>query len=532
VHVLGSQGTVERPAFFSSRELASDRDACFHVMCLSGGTVSHRLQGSRELVALGTENGLVVVWDIARGSIACELGQKGTGHSSRVRAVAFASQTRLFSVGDDRQCMAWDCNPASASSLARFECQSAGPALAVLPGVEGSVVTGGAQLGEWDGSGKPMRTLVGGHSAPVSLLAHVGEGSSLASSAGDRFVCVWRTGGTKDILAATQPVARLCGSANGVAAVSEDGSKVFFWRDEAESAASADQASGKGSKKSKTAASSPLPANKAREPFATLEAGNHPVLDVLWDREAALVARLVGGRPQFVRVAPSDKMPAVELQSGASGGAASRVVPGAVDGLGARLGASANSLPVPSGAGVAAGGAGTVVGILRQALLTQDEVLLGEALNAPVRPEDSCRALDSRLATPLLAALASRLERGAGDARTLEWVKALLKEHRTTIGASNEGEGTIDVLRSICDRATHSLKRLVRLRGKLDLLETAGPVRSAETRLVTWDEREASGPMDIDEEEERNEAMEDNDGNDDDDDDDEGEDESSSDASD
>jgi hypothetical protein len=70
------------------------------------------------------------------------------------------------------------------------------------------------------------------------------------------------------------------------------------------------------------------------------------------------------------------------------------------------------------------------------------------------------------------------------------------------------------------------------LRGKLDLLETAGPVRSAETRLVTWDEREASGPMDIDEEEERNEAMEDNDENDDDDDDGEGEDESSSEVSD
>ncbi len=88
------------------------------------------------------------------------------------------------------------------------------------------------------------------------------------------------------------------------------------------------------------------------------------------------------------------------------------------------------------------------------------------------------------------------------------------------------------MLRSVCDRATHSLKRLVRLRGKLDLLETAGPVRSAETRLMTWDEREASGPMDIDDEEERNAAMEDNDENDDDDDDDDdGEDESSSDVS-
>ncbi len=478
-------------------------------------------------MALGTENGFVVIWDIARGSIVCELGQKGTGHSSRVRAVAFGGQTRLYSVGDDRQCIVWDCSPNAASSLARFECQTAGPALAVLGGSEGSVVAGGAQLCEWDSNGRPMRVLAGGHSAPVSLLAFTGEDSNLASCAGDRFVCVWRKNGTKDILAATQPLARISGSVSGVAAVSEDGSKAFFWRDgESDGSATAGAASletpAKGSKKSKTAASA---ASKAREPFATLDASNHPVLDLLWDRETVLIARLVGGRPQFVRVAPTDKMPPVDMLPGVGNTEAARLTPSAVDGLSAPF--TSNKMPqVLASAGLNAGGAGTVVGIIRQALLTRDDVLLGEALNAPVKPADSCRALDSRLATPLLAALAARLERGSGDARTLEWVKALLKEHRSTIGTSAEGEGAVDMLRSICDRATHSLKRLLRLRGKLDLLETAGPVRSAETRLVTWDEREASGPMDIDEEEERNAAMADGMGEEDDDDDNDDEDSS------
>lgn len=439
---------------------------------------------------------MVVVWDIAKGAIVLELGSKGSGHTSRVRSVAFSGPTRLLSVGDDRQCMVWDCAASSSSPLSRFECQSAGPALVVAAGSEGSVVTGGSQLCEWEAmSGRPLRQLSGGHAAPVCQLAFVGEEATLASGAGDRFVCLWRKAGTKEILAATQPIAKICGSVLGVAAISEDGSKVFFWNDVSgtdEQLPAAGSAS-KSSKKSKTGGSALNVSNKAREPFATLAGNNHPVLDVVWDRsDAALVARLVGGRPQFFRVAPGAEMPAVDLLPGASTTETIKTLSTAVDGL------SAFSAPlrVPQPAaniGLNAGGAGTVVGIIRQALLTRDNVLLGEAINAPIKPEDSCRALDSRLATPLLAALTARLERGMGDTRTLEWIKALLKEHRTTIGATPDGDGSLEMLKTICDRATHSMKRLLRLRGKLELLETSGPTRSVETKLVTWDEREAAG---------------------------------------
>ena len=39
----------------------------------------------------------------------------------------------------------------------------------------------------------------------------------------------------------------------------------------------------------------------------------------------------------------------------------------------------------------------TVVSIIRQALATRDTHLLSEALYAPVKPEDSCRALDAQV---------------------------------------------------------------------------------------------------------------------------------------
>lgn len=378
---------------------------------------------------------MVVVWDIAKGAILCELGSKGTGHTSRVRSVAFSGPARLLSVGDDRLCMVWDCSASAAGPLSKFECQAAGPALVVLPGLEGSAVTGGSQLCEWDAmSGKPLRQLSGGHAAPVSLLALEGEDATLASGAGDRFVCLWRKTGTKEILAATQPLSRLSGSALGVAAISEDGSKVFFWRDDDKSTGAGgaghdavEKSGSKASKKTKTGSAVVNSSSKAREPFATLVGNNHPVLDVIWDREeSALVSRLVGGRPQFFRVAPGAPMPPVDLLPGAGIGADGKsggVSSTAVDGLAALSGPLRMPMPGSSDIGLNAGGAGTVVGILRQALLTRDNVLLGEALEAPVKAEDSCRALDSRLAAPLLAALTARLERGMGDARTLEWIK-------------------------------------------------------------------------------------------------------------
>lgn len=329
-----------------------------------------------------------MVWDISRGTIACELGGRGTGHSSAVRGVCFAGASRLLSVGDDRQAIVWDCGP-SACVLSRFECQSAGPALAVLSAAESTIVAGGALLAQWDTSGKQIRAFSGGHAAPVSMLAQAGD--ALVSAAGDRFICVWRAHG-KEILSAALPVGRLTASSTGVAAVSEDGSQIFLWRE--------------GDDRSNA---------KAAQASYTLEAGMHPVLDVRWNESAVLVARLVAGRPQFARVAPSEPLPGVEdaTTSGTGEkGLGALVKPVTLDGLSAF---AVGAAPIaPADAGRDAGGAGTVVGIIRQALLTRDNVLLGEALNAPVRVADSCRALDARLAAPLLAALAARLEVGTG----------------------------------------------------------------------------------------------------------------------
>lgn len=57
-------------------------------------------------IALGTDAGLVVVWDVQRGVIVSELGLRGSGHTARVRCIA-AAAGRLLTVADDRQCIVW-----------------------------------------------------------------------------------------------------------------------------------------------------------------------------------------------------------------------------------------------------------------------------------------------------------------------------------------------------------------------------------------------------------------------------------------
>ena len=109
----------------------------------------------------------------------------------------------------------------------------------------------------------------------------------------------------------------------------------------------------------------------------------------------------------------------------------------------------------------------------------------------------------SQLAAPLLNALTLHLQSGHNDVRYLEWVRALLQEHRNAL--SNE-ESSLEALRAVSDRAAHSLKRLLKLKGKLELLEYSSVEKASSSSssrraaMTVWDEREHEdgvGPMDI-----------------------------------
>ena len=57
------------------------------------------------LLALGSDSGLVVVWDVQRGEVVHEL----EAHSLAVHDVVFDSGGALLSCGDDRLIKSWSC---------------------------------------------------------------------------------------------------------------------------------------------------------------------------------------------------------------------------------------------------------------------------------------------------------------------------------------------------------------------------------------------------------------------------------------
>lgn len=61
------------------------------------------------VLALGTEKGLIAVWDLQRGEIHLRLGEKGDGHTSRVTGVAFTNNgSHLYSCSLDMHVIQWN----------------------------------------------------------------------------------------------------------------------------------------------------------------------------------------------------------------------------------------------------------------------------------------------------------------------------------------------------------------------------------------------------------------------------------------
>ena len=72
------------------------------------------------LLALGSDTGLVVVWDVQRGEIIHEI----EAHTHRVNRVAFDSAGVLLSTGEDKQVCTWSCE--SGEQLSTFKARAVG----------------------------------------------------------------------------------------------------------------------------------------------------------------------------------------------------------------------------------------------------------------------------------------------------------------------------------------------------------------------------------------------------------------------
>ena len=103
-----------------------------------------------------------------------------------------------------------------------------------------------------------------------------------------------KDGKDKSVLAATMPLSKCSIFKSGeIFGISEDGSKVFAWNEEDLDISS----SAKKKKKKKKKKSEGEAIGFSHE----MDFGKHPVLDILFDQEKLIVARLVAGKPLIFR---------------------------------------------------------------------------------------------------------------------------------------------------------------------------------------------------------------------------------------
>ncbi|OWZ20940.1 hypothetical protein PHMEG_0004584 [Phytophthora megakarya] len=160
-------------------------------------TKSKKRSGSSDLglLALGTSNGSVVVWDLTTGDVKHTLHAEVVHGSGAVQALAFNPQgSLLYSSSSDKYVLEWNVN--SGQVARKFRCGSGG-ASALAVSADGEIlVAGGSALRTFDlSSGKKSRKLVSGLSSAVTQLRFAAVEDGLESSrflfaatAGARFV--------------------------------------------------------------------------------------------------------------------------------------------------------------------------------------------------------------------------------------------------------------------------------------------------------------------------------------------------------
>ena len=145
------------------------------------------------LIALGTELGTAVLWDIVRSEIVQRLGADGGtgGHAGRVNDVVFSPDgATLYTCGDDKRVQTWDVSSGATTGKALKAGKSAAHRLAVSP--DGNVLAvAGLQIKLFDTASRKSSRKLSGHALPVTCLAFAPENDLLVSGCGDRYLSIW-----------------------------------------------------------------------------------------------------------------------------------------------------------------------------------------------------------------------------------------------------------------------------------------------------------------------------------------------------
>lgn len=170
---------------------------------------------SPDLVALGTESGVTVVWDLLKSEVRLKLGEDSAdGHTDRVEDVVFSHDgSSLYSCGADKKVIEW--NMSSGSATGEISVGKTAPAKIALNPEGTLLAVGGLRIKLLDTASKKSARTLDGHAFPVSCMAFSSSGSFLVSACRDRYISLWATGPGSE-------------GKTAVAALSMQGSPIFM----------------------------------------------------------------------------------------------------------------------------------------------------------------------------------------------------------------------------------------------------------------------------------------------------------------
>ena len=144
------------------------------------------------LIALGTDDGVAVLWDLVRAEVVQRFGaEDATGHTGRVNDVLFSPDgATLYTCAEDKRVMTWDVGTGAATGKPLKAGKSAAHRMAVT--ADGDVLAvAGLQIKLWDTSSRKSSRRLSGHALPVTCIAFSPDGQLLVSGCGDRFLSIW-----------------------------------------------------------------------------------------------------------------------------------------------------------------------------------------------------------------------------------------------------------------------------------------------------------------------------------------------------
>ena len=144
------------------------------------------------LIALGTDDGVAVLWDLVRAEVVQRFGaEDATGHTGRVNDVLFSPDgATLYTCAEDKRVMTWDVGTGTATGKPLKAGKSAAHRMAVT--TDGDVLAvAGLQIKLWDTSSRKSSRRLSGHALPVTCIAFSPDGQLLVSGCGDRFLSIW-----------------------------------------------------------------------------------------------------------------------------------------------------------------------------------------------------------------------------------------------------------------------------------------------------------------------------------------------------